>query len=95
MHKFFLGLILTIYITAATMTTNLIYDDIIVDVTNSIYDDIIVDVYNSSCIETVNYQFVHLNNTEVNKSNIGNSILVSVIEQLGQKSLRADIVLLT
>lgn len=83
MYKLFIILILSIGIISATITTNLIYDDII------------VDVYNSSCIETANYQFVNLNNMEVSKSNIGNRILVSEIKQLDKKSLLADIVLLT
>jgi len=83
MIKFLIILILSTGIISASITTNLIYDDII------------VNVYNSSCIETVNYQFVNLNNMEVDKSNIGNRILVSEIEQLSKKSLLANIVLLT
>lgn len=62
-----------------------------------IYSDVIMYVYNNTCIETSNWLYLHVNNAEDMRSNldIGNfegvKILVHEIEQIGNKSVLADI----
>jgi len=67
-----------------------------------VYDDYILTVYNSSYIETANYLFVKVNNTDyINLTEgeplfefQGAHILVSEIKQLNKKTLLADITIL-
>ena len=69
---------------------------------NIIYDDIIMSVYNSSYIETANYQYLKINNTdEINITEgepifefIGNEILVKEIKEINKNTLIADIKIL-
>lgn len=66
-----------------------------------IYSDQILHVYNNTCIETANWQYLHINNYVDFKSGFGNldignwqyvPIYVHEIEQLGNKSVLADII---
>jgi len=59
-----------------------------------IHEDIILDVYNSSCIETANYLYLFINNTEIDANNIDwfdRIIIVMNIKQLNPKSVLANI----
>jgi hypothetical protein len=69
---------------------------------NVYYCDNILQVYNSTTIETANYQYVQINNTQqisyteggsIQNLN-GSSILISEIRENGPKSLLADVYIL-
>jgi hypothetical protein len=61
----------------------------------TLYTDSILWVYNSTCIETANWQYVFLNNMELNLTNFDSydnrDIFVQEIKELGNKSVLADI----
>jgi hypothetical protein len=57
------------------------------------YEDLILDVYSPDWIETANYEFVHVNNTQLDKDDIGKIINITEISQLGNKSVFANIAL--
>jgi hypothetical protein len=66
------------------------------------YTDNILSVYNNSCIETANYLFVQINNSQETLYMTGESfkeylytdILVSEIKEINNKTLLADIFIL-
>ncbi len=57
------------------------------------YLDTIVRIYNDSCIETANWQYVHLNNghLDLNNTYIDGDIEVEEIKQIGEKSVLANV----
>jgi hypothetical protein len=67
-----------------------------------VYDDYILSVYNSSYIETANYLFVKVNNTDyINQTEgeplfefVGSEILVIELKQLNKNTCLADITIL-
>ena len=70
------------------------------DTKESIYTDSIMQVYNASCIETSNYQYVFLNNSDDVLDGYGNitkgnwqdiDVMIKPIKEIGKKSLLADV----
>lgn len=66
----------------------------------SIYTDLIMQVYNNTCIETANYQYVFINNSNDMLDGYGNitignwigvDIMVKPVKEIGSKSLLADV----
>jgi len=54
-----------------------------------------MDIYNSSCIETANYLYLFINNTEIDMNNLdyydNRNIIVMNIKGLGPKSIFANV----
>ena len=97
MYKYLIILLLLASTSTATITDQ--SKDCMI---NIIYDDIIMSAYNSSYIETANYQYLRINNTdEINITEgepitefIGNEILVKEIKEINKNTLIADIKIL-
>lgn len=59
------------------------------------HEDVILDIYNSSCIETANYLYLFINNTQIDMNKLDSydnrNIIVMNIKELGPNSIFAKI----